>query len=232
MKKVLIVISVFLLFFVSKGFSSTIYFGEDLNWYNTGVSTNSDTARTSFFAQLNGVGTEDFESFTYGQTAPLIVDFGAAGTATLGGVGAINTGSGNGRKAYSGTAFWETNTGSFVITFSESIAAFGFYGIDFGDFSGQISVNTINGTTHTYDVGHTQSSSADGALLYWGIIDTVDTFTSISITNTGSSSDWFGFDDFSIGTVEQVSSAPEPATFLLFGLGILGIAGVSRKKTA
>jgi hypothetical protein len=25
---------------------------------------------------------------------------------------------------------------------------------------------------------------------------------------------------------------PEPATFLLFGLGILGIAGASRKKTA
>jgi len=34
------------------------------------------------------------------------------------------------------------------------------------------------------------------------------------------------------GSTERPPVVPEPATFLLFGLGILGIAGVSRKKTA
>ncbi|WP_407057172.1 PEP-CTERM sorting domain-containing protein [Desulfobacter postgatei] len=37
---------------------------------------------------------------------------------------------------------------------------------------------------------------------------------------------------WSLGSTDQIDPAPEPATFLLFGLGILGIAGVSRKKTA
>lgn len=36
----------------------------------------------------------------------------------------------------------------------------------------------------------------------------------------------------SVSAVQEPSTVPEPATFLLFGLGILGVAGMSRKKTA
>lgn len=47
--------------------------------------------------------------------------------------------------------------------------------------------------------------------------------------------DFYGYNTWYINDVQGLSSmptVPEPATMLLFGLGILGIAGVSRKKTA
>ncbi|NNK00331.1 MAG: PEP-CTERM sorting domain-containing protein [Desulfatitalea sp.] len=42
----------------------------------------------------------------------------------------------------------------------------------------------------------------------------------------------FGWKDFAIQSLDlvDVASVPEPATMLLFGTGLIGIAGVSRKK--
>jgi len=44
--------------------------------------------------------------------------------------------------------------------------------------------------------------------------------------NTGGN-DWFTMDDF---TFNESAPVPEPATMLLFGFGLLGLAGVNRKK--
>lgn len=205
------------------------FFGEDLGWYTSGNDTNSVAAEAAFLSNLTGVGTEDFESFLSGSTAPLTTDFGVAGTATLQGVGTVVDGVNAFRRAYSGSNYYETNTGNFTINFSDSIAAFGFFGIDIGDFSGQATVTLSNGELRTYNIGHTIGSSANGALLFWGIIDTDELFTSITIGNTGSSADWFGFDDFTIGTAEQVNPVPEPTTMLLLGAGLAGIAGMRKK---
>ncbi len=55
------------------------FFGEDtgLGEGTRLLSTpNSDAARASFFTNLTGVGTEDFEGFADGTGSPLIADFG------------------------------------------------------------------------------------------------------------------------------------------------------------
>ena len=93
----------------------TTFFGEDLG-LGEGIRLpshpNSDAARDAFFTQLTGVGVEDLESFADGTPAPITVDFGASGSATLEGGGYINevpTGTnGFGRYPISGDNYWET----------------------------------------------------------------------------------------------------------------------------
>lgn len=60
-----------------------------------------------------------------------------------------------------------------------------------------------------------------------------DAVASVSIT-AANAIDCFGMDMFYIDedAPPPHNPIPEPATFLLFGLGILGFAGASRKKTA
>jgi len=229
---VIAVISLTLMLSFSAAFAlNTTFFGEDLDPdQNVANAVNSNAARADFFSYLVGVGTEDFESFLDGQSAPLTVDFGAAGEATLNGGGAIQSGYSTGRWPVSGSKYWEasTGTGMFSISFEESIAAFGFYGTDIGDFSGQITLTTVGGTSTVYNIPHT-IGAPNASILYWGVINDEDLFSSISFSNTGSSSDWFGFDDFSIGTIEQVVPTPEPATMLLLGFGLLGLVGLRRR---
>ena len=210
------------------------FFGEDLG-LGEGIRLpshlNSDTARNDFLNHLINPGTETFESFTEGTGVPLAVNFGAAGTATLQGSGSVSEQvagtNGVGRYPISGSNYWE-GTNSFSIAFSDPVAAFGFYGIDIGDFYGRVTVTTVNGGTSTYTIPNTMGGLG-GSVLYWGIIDTENVFTSLTFGNTAAGTDYFGFDDFTIGSLEQVTGVPEPATLLLFGAGLAGLAAARKR---
>ena len=208
------------------------FFGEDLG----GGRVYSDAAHEGFMSNLTGVGTEDFERFIDGDSGPIDLDFGVAGTATLSGSGAIEGNPSHGRWATSGEHYWETNS-NFNILFSTAISAFGFYGTDIGDFGGAVILNYTNGNTTTVNIGNTVGA-ADGSFLYFGFYETDKNlaFTSISFSNTNGD-DWFGFDDMTIGTFEQLTTnetvpvpTPEPSTILLIGAGLFGLAGYSRKR--
>ncbi|ARU56998.1 PEP motif-containing protein [Oleiphilus messinensis] len=225
-----------------------IFFGEDLNNSSSvplASTPNADSAFGDFSSNLTGVSTEDFESQATGTTSSISLNFpGSAGSigATLTGsnmaIRSVPAGSttGAGRYPTSGTQFLEANAIDFTIDFTQAISAFGFWGVDIGDFGGTVSLDLINGGTQTIQVPNTQGSggSTDGSVLFFGFFDLNDSFTSITFDIT-SSGDIFAFDDMIIAdegqiVVDPVNPVPAPATFALIAAGLLGMRQYSRKK--
>ncbi len=208
------------------------FFGLDATGSSGGnlmVQPNSDAARNSFFANLNGVGTETFESYTIGTTAPLSLSFGSAGTATLTGTGNLAGPPQTGSNQYgiANTKYWFTNTGDFTINFSNPVAAFGFYAIDI-ESEMELILTKSGGGTVTLDPGATTNNS--GSIFYFGFYDTTDTYTSAQFSNPTGGGDYYAFDNMSIGSRAQVTVVPEPGTIALVGLALLGLATSRRRK--
>jgi len=229
--------------------SPLTFFGEDLN--NTCCSVpnvddparlstlpNSTAAQTAFLANLVGVSTQDFEGFADG-ASPNTLTFGSD-TATLFGspaVKRVETGTYNGTYPISGNQFLLQQvapSNTFEITFSNPQAAFGFFATDIGDGGAQLILTFTNagGGTETIAVSNlANGSSNSGSALYFGIIDTQNPFTKVTFTNTNSTQDGFGFDDMTIGRLEQVvTKVPEPGTLALLGIGLVGLAAGRRRK--
>ena len=208
------------------------FFGEDLNLSgdpNTQIPhPNSEAVEALFLSNLTGVRTETFEGFAPQTESPLAIAFPGAGIATLTGRGEVWGGTtGAGQYSTSGANFWLAPTGgNFVIDFSNPIAAFGFYGVDVGENGGTLAlVLTVSGGgTLTLPVPHTSgtSGSTDGSVLYFGFYDIRQTYTSVWFPNPGDDTDFFGFDDMTIGSSEQVTPIPEPASMLLLATGLAG----------
>lgn len=234
MRRVGVLLSVLIFVAGSAGAAPLIFFGEDLG-LGEGVRLashpNADAAQAAFLANLVGVGTEDFEGFAAGTPAPLAIAFPGAGTATLSGGGAVANvpvgTNGVGRYPISGNQYWETGT-AFAITFDQPVAAFGFYGVDIGDFSGQVVLELTNGSSTLVNIGNS-TSTAGGSVLYFGYIDVDNPWIKVTFGNTAPGTDFFGFDDMTIGSVEQVVPAvPEPSTLVL--LGCAGLALRRRRR--
>jgi hypothetical protein len=222
----------------------TIFSGEDLNNSATtrlASTPNSTAASNNFLASLIGVGTETFEGFATGTPAPLNLTFPGAGAATLaGGNGAIRTvapgtTNGAGRYPISGNNFWEVNAGgggNFTVTFGAPVAAFGFWGIDIGDFGGQVTLQLTGGGNQVLNVGNTQGSggSIDGSVLFYGFIasNPGEVFTAISFQTTIGGGDIFAFDDMTIGSLQQVRPTPEPGSLALIAVALLAAGGARR----
>ena len=212
--------------------ATSTFFGEDtgLGDGNGRVAhPNSDTAANNFLSQLVGVGTETFESFANGTTTPFSSTFMGAGTATFTGTGQIanvpSGDNGNGRYPISGNQYFDTDT-DFTITFSTEIAAFGFYGTDLGDFGGQttLTLTHLAGPPTMLTVPNIINAPG-GGVLFFGLIDTANPFTSVTFGDTAPGVDVFGFDNMTIGTVQQVHPTPDSgSTLSLLGLAMVGLA--------
>lgn len=214
--------------------AQTTYFGENTAPGNT-VTGAPVTARNTFLSQLSGTSTEDFTGFAINSTPNPLTFTGSAGsiTGTLTG-GTIASGANSfGRFPTSASNYLETSSSAFQITFSEAIAAFGFYGTDIGDFSGQLSIELLRaGGNTTLLVPHTLSGP-NGSLLFYGVIDTANPFTGVRFLNSsGNDDDFFGFDDLTIGDVRQVTGAvPEPSTWAMLIIGFGAIGATLRRQT-
>jgi len=203
--------------------AAQFFFGEDPNANESLPVPKSADAEQDFLSNLTGTGTEDFESFSDGETSPLNLAFPGAGTATLTGNSEIDTGQSGGRFPISGSKFLENSTTDFEIDFDQSVAAFGFYGTDNGDIGGDVTISYQNSSIpqQTLDV----SGSPNGAALYSGTIASTpsEQFDGITIGNTAAGSDVFGFDDMTVGSQQQVEPIPYEAESTV---GLLALGGL------
>lgn len=228
----------------------SVFFGEDLNnSSSTPLSAfpNANAAEANFLGFLTGgVATEDFEGFSAGTGGPLTLTFPGAGTATLtGGNGSVTsvaagTTNGAGRYGTSPTKYWEVDAGSggsFTIDFSAPVAAFGFYGVDIGDFGGQLQLQLDDPSSTLLTVNNTigSSGSTDGSVFFYGIIvsSPIEQFSQVQFKTSTGQGDIFAFDDMTTGSIAQ-TAIPVPASgaFALAGLGLAGLTAVRRRRKA
>lgn len=227
--------------------ASQQYFGEDLG--SARGAGNAASARDDFLSNLSGWTTEDFESYSpVSRTRARAMstmgpDLTAAssGNVTLTGEAAVNhNGDGhasrNNRQATSGSQFLDFRAEEFTLTFRDPIHAFGFYGIDVGDFGRRlfVTLTRASSATETIEVPHTvarRNGQNTGALLFFGLIDAADPFTSVTF-HRDAVGDIFAFDDFVYGTTAAVPTAvaPEPVSMLLLGTGLVGVVAVRRRR--
>jgi len=153
---------------------------------------------------------ETFESFSSG-ISPSILYFGD-NTATFTG-GPYVLGPENYYEDNTFNGVWPTsgdkcllqhcNLGNtFQVDFSYPQAAFGFYATDVEAAALIVTLHTEAGVQTEFTVHDTLSNS--GSILFWGVIDIEKPFIKAVFSRINNSGDGFGFDDMTIGRVDQV----------------------------
>jgi hypothetical protein len=217
------------------------FFGKDLNGSNTplpaGSRPNTDAARAAFLSNLTGVGTESFESFSVGQASPLALVFPGAGTATINGNGTIRDTPISGTYATDGSKYLIGN-GQYTVTFTQDVAAFGFSATDVGDIDGDVTLTFRNNGSVVFfkqlpRVGaptipaNDPANTNNGSALFYGYINTTSLFDEIIFGNTSVSGfDGFGFDQMTIGSLQQVTPVPEPSEWVAMGMAGTSVCGL------
>lgn len=239
-----------------------VYFGFDNGFPDTPFGNrqrlntfpNSTGAQTNFLNQLISDEVVNFEAPGYALNAVNpAVNFPVNGiTATMtGGVirnsfssGGINDPAADGpltgprgRYATSGEQYLNADSSSLTLAFNQPIAAFGFFGIDIGDFEGTLSLHLTNGGVMTLPLmipAVPGGSLRNGSVIFFGFIErdpsmqvTMVEFRNSAFGQPGSVNDIFAFDDFTIGGLGDVCTdcpvIPLPSAM---GLGLAGFLGV------
>ena len=75
------------------------------------------------------------------------------------------------------------------------------------------------------------NGSTNGSALYFGFYDLANSYKSVAFGNSQGGIDGFGYENLSIGTIQQVTPrVPEPPTMSVFGAGLVGVAALRRRN--
>jgi hypothetical protein len=219
----------------------------------------SNAGEAAFRASLsNTITTETFESQTTGTSGPLGLTFlgsnGSISGILAGGDGSVKSvtpGTTDGLGRYSAPSatsskYWDValgddTTDDVTLTFASDVAAFGFHGIDIGDFGGSLTLELYGASDNLLASLPAANGSfeADGSVRFFGVVagSTAQLFRSIRFVSTGGTDvDVAAFDNLIVADACQArlatcdstgngngGSVPEPATLALLGAGLLGL---------
>lgn len=188
-----------------------VYSGYDAGAGSLAAAPNATAAAASFDADTGSLDVVDFESPVIGFTTDRgNVTSNSGCSAALCG---YNTTSG-------GSQFLNVYGGQVVFSFDSAIDSFGAY------FTG----TQINNLTLTYTDSSTEVLTFPdhnlnaGGTTFFGFSDVGATISSITFEALN---DIVSIDDIRFG---NAASVPEPATLLLFGSGLLGLAAARRRQ--
>lgn len=105
---------------------------------------------------------------------------------------------------------------------------FGFYLSDAADVSAQLTLTFTDGTSTSFGSEFVKGES-NGNLKYVVVTSTEALAGGTFTLNNSTANDGWGIDNVTIGTIATV--LPEPGTFILMGIGLLGL-GAARRRTA
>lgn len=202
-------------------------FVEDFN-ANYQQSASTKSAENYFLSLLSNPYTEKFETQTPGTTnflsslGTIDAHFTVENIGAAAGIGANNFAGGtNGLHVYTNLA----------IEYSSPVNALGFYGQDWGDVGGQLNMTLsyLNGS-HRDILIPSSVNAPSGSVLYFGLIDTLNSITRAEFNKIGYTGDLMGFDNFTVA--KNPVAVPEPSTLLLLGSGLIGLVAWGRKRTA
>src|SRR5262249_12082962 len=130
-----------------------------------------------------------------------------------------------GRYPSDGTQFISATAAQCVVQFNQPITAFGFYGIDVGDFGSTLAVRFSGGGSPTREfaiapVSH--DGTLSGSILFFSHYDQSAPFTTVTLINSNTA-DVFSYDQFMVGTAVP---SPGGAGVLAGGLGL----GLRRRR--
>ncbi len=234
----------------------TVYLGEDPGAASgANPISNSIAAETNFRSRLSSFSADGFESSPLGlRTTPLgIPGINATITGTADAanpnveknsvISGISTAFSNyaisGSKSYAFDFFEGSgsdttrSTRTLTIDFAAPVAAFGFYGTDFGDDSGAFTLELDNGMTLA--LNNSINPANDGSALYYGFVadNASEQFSRVTFRSS-SSVEVIGLDNLTVATLGQLKVAttatavPEP--FTIIGTLIGGTAAFRLKK--
>jgi hypothetical protein len=185
------------------------YFAEDWDAGSRGDFPAAAAAREAFLGRLADVAVEDFEG-RHGRT--LEVPLGGYGARISGGardsVSSVARLS-PGRRATSGTRFYEHGSDALVLELEQPVEAVGFYAIDAGDAGGRLRVTLVedDGSEHAFPVPHhvvpRGEGEGEGAVLFFGVVVPGARIRRVELRNEGDPGDGFGYDDLVVGRVRR-----------------------------
>ena len=132
------------------------------------------------------------------------------------------------------TSRWFESAGSFEIDFGGAFGAFGFFGTDFGDFAGTLTLDLLGGAGAAQIV-LSEFAGSDGAAMFFGFYDLENQYSGVRFTvNQAGGSDYFGFDDLLLGQTasDPGTPVPEPGSLALVGASLLALAATRRRRKA